>query len=75
MRDWGQFPRSYSSRHSAAVTVFWMGEEAGHGRATEGVEFPRSYILVSITLVGQPHRMARNRIVQVDNPQPRSCKS
>ncbi len=32
-------------------------------------------IVVSITPVGQPLRMARNRIVQADNPQPRSGKS
>ena len=32
--------------------------------------FPRGNIVVSITPVGQPHRMARNRIAQADNPQP-----
>jgi hypothetical protein len=47
-----------------------MGEEAGHGRSTKGTEFPRGNIVVSITPVGQPHRMARNRIAQADNPQP-----
>ena len=57
-----------SSRDSAVVTVHWTGKEAGHGRSTEGAEFPRGNILVSITPVGQPHRMAWNRIVQVDHP-------
>lgn len=59
-----------SSRDSAVVTVLWMDKEAGHDRSTEGTEFPRGNILVSIIPVGPPHRMAWNRIVQVDNPQP-----
>ena len=68
-------PRILSCRHNAAATLFWTGEEAGHGRPTEGAEFPRGNILISVSLVGQPHRIARNRIVQVDSPQTRSCKS
>jgi len=68
-------PSLLSSRHHPAVTVFWTGEEAGHGRSTEGTEFSRGKILVSIATVGQLRRMARSRIVQVKNPKPRSSKS
>jgi hypothetical protein len=35
-------PSLLSSRHSAAVTVLWTAEEAGHGRSTEGA-VPRQY--------------------------------
>ena len=66
----GSIPSLLSCRHSAAVSVLWMGEEAGHGSSTEGTEFPRGNIVVSITPVGHPYRMARNRIAQADNPQP-----
>jgi hypothetical protein len=59
-----------SSRDRAAVTVLWKDKEAGHDRSKEGAEFPRGNIFVSITPVGQPHRMLWNRIVHVDNSQP-----
>ena len=65
---WGSIPSLLSTRHGAARTVLCADEEASHGGSTEGAEFPRGHILVSITPVGQPHRMAENRIVQVVSP-------
>ena len=65
---WGSIPSLVSSRYGAAGTVLWANEEASHGGSTEGAEFPRGNILLSIIPVGQPHRMARNRIVQVAPP-------
>jgi hypothetical protein len=59
MHDRDQFTRSS-----------WTDKEAGHDRSREGTELSRGNILVSITPVGQPHRMSWNRIVHVDNPQP-----
>jgi len=44
MRDGWLTPTLFSGCHSAAVTVLWSGEEAGHGRKTEGAEFPRGNI-------------------------------
>ena len=71
MRDWSGYFLALIQSSQSAVTVFLTGEEASHGRSTEGA-VPRGNTLVSITPVGQPYRMARNRIVQVDHLQPRS---
>jgi hypothetical protein len=56
-------------------TLLSARAEAGHSYVTEGAEFFRRSILVSVSRVGQSHPMARDRVVQVDNPQPRTCKS
>ena len=75
MRDGGQSPRSYPVVTVLRGLCFVRTREASHGGSTEGIEFPRGNILVSITPVGRPHRMARNRIVQVASPTTPVCKS
>ena len=64
-----------SDYHGSAGTLLSARAAAGHSYGTEGAEFSRRIILVSVSRAGQSHPMARDRVVQVDNPQPRTCMS